>query len=226
MKKCLTPLFLLFSLFFMLLGCGENSLGDIFENYLKNSSSSGNDLSLGLVPNTIIPDDIKSSVEAKMPIYSGTTPPDISGQYIASRMILIGSSLDGDRDTILAGGGHFADLYIAFTKKANKMYYRAKERTQEGDVASGNSDDVNVDVVGEGNNFTAYLTEEGQTEGIRTKRSVVISGTMTTSSDIKNFYYSFISLEKGPDPQNKLVPVKTYRVFKDFDGLAEKYDWF
>ncbi|MDR2555319.1 MAG: hypothetical protein LBC64_07810 [Fibromonadaceae bacterium] len=225
MKKYLIPLFLLFSLFFMLLGCGENPLDNILENYLKNSSSSGNDLSLGLVPNTIIPDDIKSSVEAKMPIHSGTTPPDISGQYIASRMILIGSSLNGDRDTILAGGGHFADLYIVFTEKANKMYYRAKEITQEGEVASGNSDDINVEVVGESNNFTAYFIEEGQTEGIRTKRSVVISGTMT-SIGIKDFYYSFISLEKGPDPQNKLVPVKTYRVFKDSDGLAEKYDWF
>jgi len=220
MKKYLTPLFLLFSLFFALLGCGENSLDDILENYLKNSSSSGSDLSLGLVPNTIIPDDIKSSVEEKMPIYSGTTPPDISGKYIVSRIILIGSSLATDRDSISTGGS-FYDLYIAFTKKANGIFYRS----EQGDIASGNSDDVTVDVVGQGNNFTAYFTEVGQTEGIRTKMSVVISGTMT-SNGIKDFYYSFIMLEKGSDPYEKLVPVKTYRIFKDSDGLAEKYDWF
>jgi hypothetical protein len=213
-------------LFFVLLGCGEHSF-DNFSNMLDgflsssstNSSSSRSNISQGLVPNTVIPDDVKSKVEDKMPIYSGITPPDISGKYIVSRLIMIGSSLDEDRDSVLTGGS-FVDLYIAFNKKSDRIFYRSKE----GDLGYGNSDSVAVDVVGEGNNFTAYFIEVGQTNDINTKRSVVISGTIT-SSGIEDFYYSFILLEKGSDPEGKLVPVKTYRIFKDKDGLSERYDW-
>ncbi|MDR2584326.1 MAG: hypothetical protein LBC75_12675 [Fibromonadaceae bacterium] len=211
----------LFSLFFALLGCGDHSFDDIsniLNDYLS-SSSSGNDLSLGLVPNTVIPDDIKTEFKGKMPIYSGITPPDISGKYVSSRNIIIGSSLDADSDKILTGGNYY-DLYMAFTKKGDKIYYRSKQ----GDEAYGNSDDLTVDVVGEGDNFTAYFIEVGEANGIKTKMSVVISGTMT-SSGIKDYYYSFIMLEKGPDPDHKLVSVKTYRIFKDSDGLAERADW-
>jgi hypothetical protein len=51
-----------------------------------------------------------------------------------------------------------------------------------------------------------------------------ISGTLT-SSGISDFHSAFIMLEKGPDPSNKLVAVNTYRVFKDGDNLAERYNW-
>jgi len=215
MKKYLIPLF------FVFLGCGEHSLNDMLD-YLKYSSSSESGLSLGLVPNTIIPDDMRSDVEDKMPIYRGTTPPDISGKYLSSYNIITGSSRNEDRDDVLAGK-RYADLYFAFTKKADKIYYREIQITDDGE-ASGNSDDLAVDVVGEGDNFTAYFIEVGESRGIRIKQSTVISGTMT-SSGIKDFYYSFIMLEKGSDPNNKLVPVKTYRIFKDSDGLAEKNNW-
>jgi len=208
-------------LFFVFLGCGEHSfdnLSNMLDDYLK-SSSSGNDLSLGLVPNTVIPDDIKPVFERKMPIYSGITPPDISGKYVSSPNIIIHSTLDEDRDSVLAGQ-RFADLYIAFTEKADKIYYREKQ----GESSYGNSDNVTVDVVGQGDNFTAYFIEVGEAKGISFKTSVVISGTITDDG-IKDFYYSFIMVEKGPDPQNLLVPVKTYRIFKDYDGLTERYNW-
>ena len=32
-------------------------------------------------------------------------------------------------------------------------------------------------------------------------------------------------LEKGPDPEGKLVEEGTYRIFKDSDGLAENSYW-
>ncbi|MCL1957347.1 MAG: hypothetical protein FWF63_08490 [Fibromonadales bacterium] len=218
MKKYLIPLF---SLFFVLLSCGEHSFDDINNmlDHLKSSSSSENGLQLGLVPNTVIPDDIKTKFEDKMPIYSGTEPPDIIGKYVDSRNIIIGSSLNADSNWV-STGGDFADLYFAFTEKSGRIYYKSKQ----GDVAYGNSEDVTVDVVGQGDNFTAYFIEVGKSNDIDIKQSVVISGTMT-SEGIKDFYFSFIMLEKGPDPDKKLVPVKTYRIFKDSDGLAERTNW-
>jgi len=54
--------------------------------------------------------------------------------------------------------------------------------------------------------------------------STLISGTLT-SSGIINFHYAFVLLEKGSDPTNQLVPVNTYRIFKDSDGLAINNTW-
>ncbi|MDR0517479.1 MAG: hypothetical protein LBH25_10595 [Fibromonadaceae bacterium] len=98
--------------------------------------------------------------------------------------------------------------------------YREKQGTGQ-----SASDNVTVEIVGSNNNFTAYFVTDGiDNNGIRTKQSVVISGTLT-SSGISNFHYVFVMLEKGPDPQNKIVPVDTYRTFKDGDGLAKNYSW-
>jgi len=178
---------------------------------LPEQESSGTE---GKVPSSIIPDAIRGTFETSMPIYSGTSPPDISGQYRANSLKLTGSSISGDKLSAIA------DLYLAFVKKSNgKLSYREKQADGE----SG-SDDVVVEVVGSNNNFTAYFEADGVSAGIRTKMSTVISGTFT-SSGISNFSYGFVMLEKGYDPNNDLVPVNTYRTFKDGDGLAERYTW-
>ncbi|MDR2594821.1 MAG: hypothetical protein LBC87_08655 [Fibromonadaceae bacterium] len=182
-----------------------------------NISSGGSSSSAGTkgeVPASIIPPAIRTDIEKTMTIYSGTTPPDISGQYMADNLILIGSSISGEKLDNLA------DLYFAFVKGSNgALLYREK---QSDSYAA--SDNVRVEVVGSGNNFTAYFESVGESRGISTRMSTLISGTLTTSG-IKNFNYAFVMLEKGSDPNNSLVPVNTYRVFKDGDGLAERYDW-
>jgi len=169
------------------------------------------------VPREIIPDEIRDKIVDKMPLYTGATPPDIIGQYLANSEVLVGSSLSYD----VIGRG-YADLYIAFVMGSNgKLSYQ--EKTGSG-LSSGKSDDVIVEVVGNSNNFTAYFIKTGVTEGISTKSSVVVSGTLT-SSGISNFHYAFVMLETGPDPDNKIVDVNTYRIFKEDDGLAANYNW-
>jgi len=172
----------------------------------------------GNIPQTIIPPGVKNDIEKSgMPIYSGTTPPDISGQYLANNILLIGSSISGDNLNV---AGKYADMYIAFVKGSNgTLSYREKQGSSE-----AGSDNVRVEVVGTGNNFTAYLETTGESSGIMMRRSTVISGTWTKDG-IKNFNYAFVMLEKGYDPNNTLVAVNTYRVFKDSDGLAENYNW-
>jgi len=164
--------------------------------------------SSGEVPTTIIPPVIKNGFEKYMPIYSGTTPPDISGQYIFSSPTLAGSSISGDETEDIY------DIYMAFVKNSNGTFLYKEDE----------SDFVGVSVVGSGNNFTAYFDFSGEAEGIRIRTAYIISGTLT-SGGISNFRYGYIMLEKGSDPSNKLVPVNTYRVFKDGDGLAERYNW-
>jgi len=169
----------------------------------------------GSVSSGIIPDAIRGEFTGNMPIHSGTTPPDISGQFRADNFTLTGSS---DKDYPI--GSKFADLYIAFIKGADeKLSYRERQGTSE----SG-SDDVVVEIVGSGDSFTAYFVTTGTADGITNKMSTVISGTLTDNG-ISNFYYAFVMLEKGPDPTNKLVPVNTYRIFKDGDGEAVRYTW-
>ncbi|GBU23927.1 hypothetical protein R83H12_00546 [Fibrobacteria bacterium R8-3-H12] len=168
----------------------------------------------GVVPLSVIPAEIRDEFENSMPIFSGTNPPDISGQYIATPLVLTGSSRSSD---IL--GTQYADLYFAFINYNGNLSYREKST-----ASFGVGDNVRVEIVGSDNSFTAYLVSIGESEGIPTNRSVVISGTITTDG-ISNFYYGFIMLGKGDDPYNKVVEVHTYRTFKDSDGLAVRYEW-
>jgi hypothetical protein len=177
----------------------------------------------GKIPQDVIPDEIRVRFENSMPINIGTAPPDISGRYLFNNLILVGSTLSNDSPYIggyNGCGGKCADLYIAFIKGSNgKLSY--KERSS-GDSYK-ESDDVKI--VGSGNNFTAYFVTTGVSNGISTKESTIISGTLT-SAGISNFHYAFIMLEKGYDPNDEnVVPINTYRVFKDGDGLAERYNW-
>jgi len=169
----------------------------------------------GAVPISVIPTDIREEFKASMPIFSGTTPPDISGEYLASPYIITSSSLESD---VLET--KYSDRFIAFIddNKGN-LSYKGKQGT-----GSGGSENVVVEIVGKDNSFTAYFVSTGKNKGINTKTSVVISGTITTYG-ISNFHYGFILLEKGPDPEDKLLKVNTYRTFKDADGLAVRYEW-
>ncbi len=165
---------------------------------------------------TAVPDEIRTQFEQSMPLHTGNTPPDISGQYLADNFTLTGSSLSGD-----VIGREYTDKYVAFIREANgKLSYRSKEGT----LLEEGSDDVTVEIVGSNNNFTAYFIATGVSNGISIKHSTVISGTLT-SNGISNFHYGFVMLEKGSDPSNLVVPEKSYRTFKDGDGLAEKYNW-
>jgi len=167
------------------------------------------------VPPSVLPNEIRAQFEDLMPLYFGAAPPDISGQYVANNFTLDGSSIKGDDI-----GQKFAELYVAFIKNGGKLAYRER---QDGDDFGG--DDVTVTLVGSGSGFTAFFTAAGSAGGVSFKQATLISGTLA-SNGIKDFYYAYIVLEKGADPQNQFVPVNTYRIFKDGDGLAQKQNWW
>jgi hypothetical protein len=166
----------------------------------------------GDITTDIIPAEISEEFRSVMPIWQGKTPPNIAGQYLCSRMELSGSSLSGDNI-----GAYYADQYIAFIPQGNTLTWYEEQ-------ASSTSESNAVTVTGKDNNFTAYFVSEGTSSGIYTKESVFISGTITALG-ITNYHYAFIMLAKGSDPNGSLVAVNTYRIFKDSDGLAERYSW-
>ena len=172
----------------------------------------------GKVPSSIIPDAIRAQIEAIMPVYSGVKPPDITGEYYVGNAILAGSSLESDAADI-GKSSYFAEMYLAFIKLSDgKLTYRDNNNTSP-------SENINVTVVGKKDNFTAYfiMNTVNPEIGSRAKEAVIISGTMT-SQGISDFHYAFIMLEKT-DPSDKLVPVNTYRVFNDGNGLAKNQSW-
>jgi hypothetical protein len=216
MKNRFSLLFVVFA--FMLVGCGEHFFNDIWEQ-VKDSimpEALKGELTRGIVPYSVIPSAIRSDFERAMPVHSGTKPPDIKGQYLSNHLTLTGSTLSEDDDYI--GSTLWSDVYVAFIE-GSKSTLSYKERQSSEQAAS-----ETLDVVGSGNDFTAYFISEGTTHGIRYKQSTVISGTLT-SSGISDFHYSFVMLEKGPDPEEIIVPINTYRIFKDGDGLAERHTW-
>ena len=168
----------------------------------------------------VIPSAISETFRKIMPIYTGTTPPDISGEYVCSPAILVGSSLPDD-DVFFGEDDLFDDMYFAFIKEANGKYSYIE---MQGEYSSRESEDVTVVVVGTGNNFTAYFIATGESNDIPTKTATLISGTLT-SEGIANFHYAFILLEKGDDLDGLLVPVNTYRIFVDGKDLAEREEW-
>lgn len=184
----------------MLTACG----GD------DDEGSGGNDI------NSVIPADIRNKMKNYITFYEGNNPPNVEGTYLASPYVSVYDSSDG-----YEAGSLFVDSYFEFynqNSNDNTLYFRKKSAdgiTQMNGKAH---------IQGNGNNFTIYLISTGTDSGISLKEVTVVSGTKTASG-IKNLHYAFVVTEKGNDPEETLVPVGTFRVFKDKDGLAENTTW-
>lgn len=166
---------------------------------------------------SVIPDDIRNKMKDYITFYEGDTPPNIEDVYLASPYVYVyDSSYDGD-----ISGRQIDDYYFEFTNQNsndNTCYFR-KTHSSKNAIESGKAY-----IMGNGNNFTLYLNSTSTELGIYQKRVVVVSGTKTANG-IKDFRQAFVLTEKENDPEETIVPVGTFRVFKDEDGLAENSTW-
>jgi len=158
----------------------------------------------------IIPEAISEVFREFMPVYSGTTPPDISGEYLCTPYIRKISSILAEKPDYVGD-----DLYFAFEKAKNGKYSYSEKRKNSLD----GSDGASVTVVGEGNWFTAYYTTSGLFGGFQNKRATIISGELTPEG-ISDFHFAYIMFNKTP-----IVPANTFSVHIDGDGLAERNNW-
>jgi hypothetical protein len=155
-----------------------------------------------------------------VPIYDGSTPPNVEGEFLLSPM-----ALTYDSGNVWEVGHIFIDTYIKFHNQDmvnNTLDYMEKE---------GNSESTGTGcfISGEGNNFSVFFNTEGysrrsSTYVVYTKTALVISGTMTDKG-IKDLYYAFIMVDKSDDPDGYIMKVGDFRSFKDSDGMSE-YNWW
>ena len=162
-----------------------------------------------------IPQQYLEQMTAHMPIYAGNTPPTLNGSFVYHPMALVYAS-DG---YVFKNG--ISDLFIRLTEQNTSKNTIQYEEKQGGGVG----DKTEMVVLGNGNNFTIFAVVPGfaSNYNARYKLATLISGTMTEEG-IKDAYEAILMVEKD-DPDNKIMKVGTYRVFKDEDGLATPSVW-
>jgi hypothetical protein len=159
-----------------------------------------------------IPQEYLEKMSAHMPIYSGNTPPAIEGSYVLSPLVLKYSSDGQSLDNL-------GDLFIRMTNQdtsKNTVMYEDKQ-------ASNVREKTEMVVLGKGNNFTLFAVVPGYTGNVTYKLATIVSGTMADNG-IKDCYQAILMVDKD-DPENKLMKVGTYRIFKDEDGLSSPTSW-
>lgn len=167
-----------------------------------------------------VPPAILDAMKPYITIYSGNTPPDIEGTYLIEPMTTVYCQDEGNGG--YEKGTVVSSKYIKFTNQNNDSHtiaYSAKSASGN-DTAEGKG----AFISGSANNFTVYLDTEGESYGIYNKTALVISGTKTDTG-IKGLRYAFVMVEKGDDPDKKLMAQGVYRIFEDGSGEAAIANW-
>lgn len=163
----------------------------------------------------VVPLDLQNKIEVHMPIYKGSTPPNVQGTYLANPLSLVFTS-----DMQFNVGYIFADEVLQFSDQGSATHV-LKYKSKSG--ASKDSSDL-VSISGSEENFTAYFTTKGESHGVSTKTVTIISGTKTATG-IADYYLAFVMLEKGSDTKKEVMAVNDFRIFKDGNGLASNTTW-
>lgn len=170
-----------------------------------------------VVPDYVLPEEIYDEVTKYIPIYSGVNPPDMKGEYISSPHYLVYQSDMGNDGT----EQFFSDLYLGFIYNNKQMNCYWKQF----DVENNEFDEYvyyGVKVTGKDDCFTCYYIDEGYVNGYYAQQSFIYSG-RKTEEGLEDFHTAVVLLETSGHPG--LPPKNTFRVLKDYDGLAEQDAW-
>ena len=168
----------------------------------------------------IVPEEILNEIEKHMPIFDGSNPPNIEGEYLVSPVVLL-----YDASNNFQAGKVFNDLYLKTYNQDmvnNTLDYLDSDGSSE---AYGDGSFIS----GDGTHFTVYFNTEGiayyTDYSVTFKQATVISGTKIDSG-IGNLFYGYVMTEKSDDPKNYLMNVGQCRVVKDKDGTTPYYNWY
>ena len=166
----------------------------------------------------VVPEIIRDKFRDHMPIYSGKNPPNIEGSYLISPFTVV-----------FCEDGNWEPGHVIANYKIQFLNQSSTDNTIDMiDYNAGNTDHyekgIGAFISGDGTHFTASFSTEGYSEKIYNKKSLVVSGTKTENG-IEDLYYGFVMVEKGSDPDNKLMKTGVFRSFKDGDGLCEPTTW-
>ena len=170
-----------------------------------------------------IPVEYLSKMSAHMPIYSGSTPPNIEGSFkLAPSYLLYNSNLTSS----VKPGRLFYDYvskYSGVDLKKNVATFQYEELQRGSSTVESKSEESAVKILGEGNNFTAFSVVTTKYADGFSKLATILSGTLN-SNGITNYCYGILMLDKE-DPNNTRMDVGEFRIFKDQDGFSESVSW-
>lgn len=191
----------------------------------------------GSVPANVVPYELQEKMGQYIPLYTGTTPPDLNITTGKGAILFAPSSTVYCSDYQNGTGGGYEPGHITNPSLFNFFNQNSSSNTLSIEIAEYYVDEnSNVTqtsyeqsetayICGSNNHFTACFNTTGITVGknnnqIEYKTATVISGTKT-STGISNMYRAFVMISKTGDTYNDLMDVNAFRVFKDQDGFSD-----
>lgn len=197
--------------------CTDQYSNEITGYYKGKLSTNDENNLVHKLPNYVLPNEIYEEVIQLIPVYSGTTPPDMTGEYVSSPHALIYESYGEKPDSLQ----FYSDRYIGFiyTNKQMNFYgkqYDSIERKYIEEIQ------YNVKITGSNDQFTCYYVVDGYVQGYYAQQAFIFSG-KKTDAGLEDFHTAVVLLETSNNPN--MYEKHSYRVLKDYDGLAEKNNW-
>jgi hypothetical protein len=164
------------------------------------------------VPDIITPEDLEAIEELGLEIYEGKTPPDVTGTYFISPLILVKSNFaDGYKP-----GDRFSDKTLTFSEQKNDLSIKV-DYTQGGSQGTG----LGSFISGKDNKFTVYVPIES-TNGYGTCYMIQVYSGEIEPGGIRNCQFALIMKDKNGVPN--VINNGQGRLFKDGDGFSERID--
>lgn len=191
----------------------------------------------GSVPANVVPYELQEKMGQYIPLYTGTTPPDLNITTGKGAILFAPSSTVYCSDYLNGTGRGFKPGFITNPMLFNFFNQNSSSNTLSIEMAEYYVDEnSNVTqtsyeqsetayICGSNDHFTACYNTTGTTKGknnnlIEYTTATVISGTKT-STGISNMYRAFVMISKTGDTYNDLMDVNAFRVFKDQDGFSD-----
>ena len=169
------------------------------------------------LPEYVLPNEIYDEVIDLIPVYSGATPPDMKGEYVSSPHALIYESYGEKPDSLQ----FYSDRYMGFIYTNKQMNFYGKQYDSL-DRKYIEEIQYNVKITGSNDQFTCYYVVDGYVQGYYAQQAFIFSG-KKTDAGLEDFHTAVVLLETSGNPN--MYEKHSYRVLKDYDGLAEKNNW-
>lgn len=178
----------------------------------------------GVLPESVLPDTLVSSVTQWIEIPSGENPPAVTGFFVSHPHALLHSTIANDtvhfyNDRYVAflnfttdNGKHIVDFYGKQWDDEEEDYYEEVRRK--------------INVVGNGDEFACYYLTKAYPNGYYAEQSTIFTGRWDVEGGtpcVRDFKVAVILLETSGNPD--LAPVNSFRVLGDYDGISQDTAW-
>lgn len=174
------------------------------------------DPSLQEIHDFLTPEVVDAMEDMGFNINLGETPPDVEGSYLASPIILLDSTVEGDSPA----GTEFPDWEFTFSNQNNDNLSIFVESSEDATGTTGQGSGALI--VGKGTFFTIFVKQQ-----LEDGNGHIYTGVRAISGDlfatgILDFQMANMMLDDNGNPNGDLIPNNTGRLFEDGDGKADR----